>query len=409
MSADTRKGLKSALAQARTAAASAAPGAGAAPEPGDAVPCDVLVIPARSQPVSDEPRPGLPVHPPLAALIEVLLLVVLPTALDYWWPAFPSLTDVQPHPFWLPVLLLSLQYGTVSGLLAAGTAIAATSLLGWSEQEIGENHFSYLLRIWAQPVLWLATALVLGQFRMRQIEMKQELARQVWELSAQRAALADYAGNLGQRCERLERAIATRRLPQGRVVLSALGQLGAATSAQAATRLATCLDLAFGPVSASVFVREGDGLRLAERHGWADDAAWATHFAADHALCRAVVGSGHSLSILRPAEEGDLAGQGIAAVPILAGLEARVVGMVKLETITPEELGEDIADRLRAVAVQLAPLVARGLLGAGAAAPVPEPDAAPPLSSRARVWRQILWLRGRGAAADPQRKPSRFG
>ena len=94
----------------------------------------------------------------------------VPAALDHFWPSFPTLSQMQPHFFWLPVLLLSLQYGTVSGLLAAGVAIVLTAWLGWAEQEVGENHFNYLLRISTQPMLWLVAALLLGQFRLRQIE-----------------------------------------------------------------------------------------------------------------------------------------------------------------------------------------------------------------------------------------------
>ena len=94
-------------------------------------------------PIESE-RPGLPVLPPLMALVEILVLMVVPGLLDYFWTGFPSLAETQPHFFWLPVLLLSLQYGTVSGLLAAGVAITITALLGWPDQEVGENHFNYL-------------------------------------------------------------------------------------------------------------------------------------------------------------------------------------------------------------------------------------------------------------------------
>ncbi len=65
---------------------------------------------------------SLPVLPPLSALAEIVILFALIYIVDELTPTI-SVLDLSPHPFWIPVLLLSLQYGTVSGFLAAATAI----------------------------------------------------------------------------------------------------------------------------------------------------------------------------------------------------------------------------------------------------------------------------------------------
>ena len=86
-----------------------------------ASPSGATASPARA------PAPfGIQVLPPPIALIEIVALIVPFTLLDHFVTSFPNLADIQPHPFWLPVLLLSLQYGTMSGLLAASAAILAT-------------------------------------------------------------------------------------------------------------------------------------------------------------------------------------------------------------------------------------------------------------------------------------------
>ncbi|MGE0517102.1 MAG: hypothetical protein AB7O71_24505, partial [Hyphomicrobiaceae bacterium] len=212
---------------------------------------------------------GLPVLPPLAALFEIVVLVICPGLLDYFVPGFPSLNETQPHFYWLPVLLLTLQYGSASGLLAAGVAIILANLLGWPEQEIGENHFNYLLRIWLQPVLWIATAVILGQIRLRQIERKQALGRSVALLTQQRAALAEHAQNLRARCDRLERFIATRHEADGLALLSALGRTQTTSAAEAMEALREAVTLACGDCQLAVLSREGDELRAIFRHGTA--------------------------------------------------------------------------------------------------------------------------------------------
>ncbi len=114
----------------------------------------------------------LPVLPPVGAFVELVLVMGLIYLVSYLIPGI-DLATLEPSPFWVPVLLLSLQYGTVAGLLAAAVATLAYTINGLPEQAIGENLFAFLLRIWALPILWIGVALVLGQFRLRQIEVKQ--------------------------------------------------------------------------------------------------------------------------------------------------------------------------------------------------------------------------------------------
>jgi hypothetical protein len=159
---------------------------------------------------ADEPDAHrVPVLPPLAALVELAVLSGAIMLVD-WLFTSVDLAELHPSPYWVPVLLLSLQYGAVSGMLAAIIASIATIYAGFPEQGIGENYFVYFMRVWALPIVWLGVAIVVGQFRTRQIALKQGLRRRVTELSAERAALADHVGNLRQRCDALEREIAGR-------------------------------------------------------------------------------------------------------------------------------------------------------------------------------------------------------
>ena len=344
-------------------------------------------------------RSGLPVLPPLMAVIEILVLIVLPGALDYFWTGFPSLAETQPHFFWLPVLLLSLQYGTVSGLVAAGVAIVVSALLGWPDQEVGENHFSYLLRIWAQPVLWLTAALVLGQFRMRQIEQKQDLARHVAELSTQRTAISDYATNLRSRCETLERQIAGRREPEVRTILAALARLNAGGT-QAPSALGECLELALGPCAASIYVRDNDRFRLTVAHGSAANRQ--EQLADDAPLARAIAREGRAVSVLNPGEEAIFAGDGLAAVPVFSVKDGRIFGLLKLDAVGAAEFDEMTPACLAAIAGQVAPLLESGGI-AGLSGIVPAVQVvAPP--SRQRLWRQLKWQRPAARAPRAQAK-----
>ncbi len=346
---------------------------------------------------------GLPVLPPLAAYLEILVLLVLPAALDHFVPAFPSLPEIQPHPFWLPILLLSLQYGTVSGLLAAGIAIALNAILGWPEQEVGENHFAYLLRIWAQPVLWIGAALVLGQFRLRQIEQKQRLTQQLAELMTQRNAISNHSTHLRDRCEKLERALAQRLEPGNRDLLVALGQLGSHDPAASATAFGRAASLAFGPCQASMYARDMTGLHLVEKHGWPVGTTRRIAFRPDEPLFKAVVQEGRPLSVLNPGDEAELGADGLVAVPILSGDSARVIGLLKLEAIAPAALDAATPARLSAIAAHAAiQLEQRTNVGH---APRTIPPHGQHAATRPRVWRQIKSRPSGAPSAIAERKP----
>lgn len=343
---------------------------------------------------------GLPVLPPLAALVEILVLVVVPGLLDLFVPSFPSLNELQPHFFWLPVLLLTLQYGSASGLLAAGTAIVLSSLLGWPEQEIGENHFSYLLRIWLQPVLWLATGVILGQLRLRQIERKQALGEAVAELTAQRQSIAEHARNLRERCDRLERVIATRRQPDAHALLAALGRMQSDDPDMAKRALGDTLALAFGRSAVSVLVLEDGALRVAHRHAPAGSRPAPAAIPADSPFFAAVVGQGRALSALDPGAEHELDGRALAAAPIVSS-GGSVGGAVLLETGEPDDLDADTPHRLAAIAAVVASRL-RTTAEATRAGRLP-PPAVPAARSDEAQWRRVRWQSGRHWAAGTSR------
>lgn len=291
------------------------------------------------------------VLPPPSALIEILAVVGAIVAADRLLPDL-GLLDLQPSLLWLPVLLASLHYGTVSGLLAAGLAIVSVVALGLPEAEVGENHFAYLLRIWAQPMLWIAAAVLLGQFRLRQITERSELGEELADLVRQRATLADHALALRGRCETLERSLASRSEHTGPELVSAVARVldAGEDAADAACR---AIALALPGVAASVFIEEEGVARRAASIGWPPDARHAPRLGAGHPLREAVVVGGRSVSVLDAEGERALAGEGLMAAPIVAGSGGVALGLVKIEQASGDAIRPETLEMLQAVALVL--------------------------------------------------------
>src|SRR5690242_11002358 len=104
-----------------------------------------------------------------SALIELAAFFAAALAID--WAAFGGtrFAGVSPHPFWLAVLLVSVQYGISEGLLAAALASAALLLFNVPPAALGQDLHLWLMQVLRLPVLWFATALVVGELQQRHL------------------------------------------------------------------------------------------------------------------------------------------------------------------------------------------------------------------------------------------------
>jgi hypothetical protein len=361
-----------------------------------------------------------PVVPPRLALLEIGLLLAVAVA-EYAIEGFPAISRINPHPYWIGILLLSLQYGTVSGLMAAGIAIIGTVLIGMPEPDIEERYFNYLVRVWTQPVLWLLTAMILGTFRARQIEQRDDLRLEVANLRTRGSTLLDHATNLRSRCAMLERRIATRDATDAGQLLASLGRLNEAEPGRWATALKAALAAGFPGAQLSLYAVDGDKVRHVLTHATGPDKGGTTPPAAiapDAALLPAVIGARRALSILNPADDSLLQGHGVAAVPVFTdaqGALPRVIGLLIADRLPPAQIDASMTRRLSVIATHLVPALQQGrvtsvstpgsALGSTPAGPHAFSPAAeaPPVGNAAtlgetiptvRRWRMLRWLPG---------------
>lgn len=263
--------------------------------------------------------------PPLSALAEIVVLFAVIYAIDKLTPNL-AILDLSPHPFWIPVLLVSLQYGTISGFIAAAVAIAISLFSGLPEQDIGENLFAYFLRVLGQPMLWIGVALLVGQFRMRQLGAKHELRVANQALKSQRDDLARHARELRGRVEVLEQELATRYSAPPHTGAAVLSQTMAAGGLQldgdAQAVLARAAKTLFpGAVLTAYRVRD-DIMAEVAVCGRKPDTGPRIRIPNDDPLYRAVILEGRSVSVLEPGSDEVLAQTGLVAVPIPSGRTA---------------------------------------------------------------------------------------
>lgn len=291
---------------------------------------------------------AVPVLPPRLAVLEIAVLLVIPALLEWLWPPFPNLTTFQPHPYWVAILILSLQYGTVSGLLTAAVAIVATVVIGLPEPDIGENHFAYLVRVWTQPVLWISAALLLGHFRVRQIEQRSELTRIVQELQQRTGALTSHANGLKARCDALERRLVVRPQSDATALLNSLSSLpNAVAQGRLPASFDTAMNAAFPGAVATLYASINGALLPVARSGQGA-AGSAPRLLGDDGLVLAV-SEGRALSVTSGQDDALLSGLGVFAVPVGAS-DAGIAGLVLVESLPAGLIDQGTSGRLQTLA-----------------------------------------------------------
>ena len=138
---------------------------------------------------------------------ETLGLILLIELIQTWLSNVAS-GGPLPHPFWVPVLLMSGQYGFMGGLFATLSAAAALFFGGLPSQSATQDFYAYAAVVAAQPCAWFATALILGGLRTLQIHQHADAQEKLTRTTALADDLADGLEQAVGEIERLESRIA---------------------------------------------------------------------------------------------------------------------------------------------------------------------------------------------------------
>lgn len=280
------------------------------------------------------------VHPTAPWGVSLLLIFALLLLVELALPGPARLASINPHPFWIPVILLSMQYGTTGGLAAALTGIGLTTLIGFPGREGGEEFYEYANRIWRDPILWLGTSVVLGGFRSQELYKFETLREKLAIADGQRQSIAQLCNQLKVQCESLERSRACANDRSIETGLAALADVRNARPENLRRSIETALDVLLGPgCHGALICRDHRLLDVITPDGGAAEKSQATIWSLLPAeTAEALLREKRMLSILREEDIALLAGQALFAAPILTTAGDRVVGALLIDRLAPELL-----------------------------------------------------------------------
>ena len=283
-----------------------------------------------------------------AAAVECLVFLTVALALD--WVFFGGLRfrDFTYHPFWLPVLLVTVQYGTDAGLMAA--ALSTVSLLAGNlpPQAVSDDRFAWLFGVVKLPLMWFCAAVLLGELRRRQIIERDKLRQDLAGAGEREQALAEAYRRLDQAKRALEVRVAGQlRTAVG--IYEAAKAIEKLEPAEVLLGVSTLVRSVMNPEKFSVFLLRNGVLELSFSEGWTSSDPFPRVYRPDSPLFREVVARRRLVALPNPDGEAILADAGVIAAPLAAGEAGRVFGMLKVEKLGFLELNFSNVQTLRSL------------------------------------------------------------
>lgn len=185
--------------------------------------------------------------------VETIALVTLLVLADAILLGGSLYAGVAPHPFWIPIVLVSAQYGVIAGAFSVAVASAALIFFG-PNAFTGDDFYTAALAFAFKPTLWLGAALLVGGVRTLSRFQALGLTQSFADSRADNALLARALRDALAEVERLERRAAgeTRTLAAVARAFADINPADEAALARSAEQIASTLA---GP--SQIYLRHG--------------------------------------------------------------------------------------------------------------------------------------------------------
>jgi len=268
----------------------------------------------------------------VSALVEMAVFFSVLLLLDITLLDGSRFLGVAPHPFWIAVILVSLQYGTNEGLLCAAASSAALLVGNVPPQTLSVDFFAYLFELSKTPLMWAAAALIIGELRSRQLRERADLRRRLAASEEEAQLITAAHDSLQAAKDELEARIAG----QFRTLLTVFRAAMAVERMEVSGVIAgaeALIKAILNPEKFSIFLLKDERLDVVGTFGWTKDERLTRRFGSDDQLYRRVIAARGRLCVVREGDEEILAGEGVLAGPLHDPETGEVYGMLRIEAL----------------------------------------------------------------------------
>ncbi len=281
-----------------------------------------------------------------SALIEIALFLSAAVLLDAFFFEGNRFMSVSPHPFWIIVLLVTVQYGTGEGLAAALLSTLFFYAGNIPAQKLTESFFTYRMKLLLPPFFWTLAALILGEIRNKIAGERDTYKHELDESTHREETIANAYMHLQKVKDSLEIRLAT----QTRTAVSAyksVKHLESLNPGQVLLGLGDVIQGVIAPKKFSVYALGLNGLEAATYHGWEETDNFTRRFLPDTKMYEAIAAKQKLLSLNNPEDAIILENEGVLAAPLINPDSGQVIGMLKLEEMNFKDLTFSTLETIR--------------------------------------------------------------
>ena len=289
---------------------------------------------------------------PIRIAIEMALSFAILLALDWWLTGGTGFARVQPSPYWLPVLVMALAYGTGPGAIAAATASALW--LGHAHAVGGErDYLDHLFHLSLPPLLWFVAAVAIGEVTILRTNRHIRLERRGRVARRNVARMTEAFDALSRTNRRLQVQIATESATLGHVIDTAT-RLSSTSPADRREAIVRLIALAARTEDFTCYRIVGD-----EARAWLRAAQAAVRRdVLPVALIERLLRRRGIVHVARRSDRAALEGVGVAAIPLCDPVSNDMVGCLVLHALPFAALNASRVAELGEIGTCLTPLLA---------------------------------------------------
>lgn len=284
---------------------------------------------------------------------ELTLGFGLLAVLDHWITGGTGFATVQPSPFWVPVLVMALAYGTGAGLCAAG--IASALWLAHTHDIAARDYLDHLFHLSLPPLLWFVTAVAIGEVTILRTNRYLRLKRHGRVAQRNVARMTEAFDALSRINRRLQVQIATETASLGHVIDTAT-RLSSTEPAERRAAIVRLIALAARSEDFTCYRIVGD-----EARAWLRGSQAAVRRdVLPLALIERLLRRRAVIHVARRSDRAALDGVGVAAIPLCDPMTDSLVGCLVLHALPFAALNASRVAELNEIGAWLTPLLADG-------------------------------------------------
>lgn len=251
---------------------------------------------------------------------------------DYFFGSGDRFQHVKPHPFWIIILIVTVQYGTLEGIMSVALCTTALYAGEVPKMHFGESLFEYDMKLALTPTLWFIAAVVLGEMHMRTLTKRDRYRELALMAQEEAEKTAESYELLKDKKELLEVRLASH-MRSFTHSLRSFKEMESMSPAQIFMSLTSMVHEIIGPKKFSIWTFSESGFEVMLSEGWKENEPYKRRFTNNEPLFQEITAKKRIISVINAEDEVLLEDQGLIVAPILNAETGQIFGMLKIEEI----------------------------------------------------------------------------